>query len=87
MNHNSGVQELALQYMIEEKIDLDLFSESWFVPDNNLNWFHSTCKRAVIFCNNIETRRRCRVVASSDCWSGIEFGDILIVSCYLFPND
>lgn len=86
MNHSSGAQDLAFQYMSENGIDIGLFSEPWFISDNNPNWFRSTCKRAGIFCNNVETRKKCRMFASSECWSGVEFDNLLIVSCYLSPN-
>lgn len=86
-NHSSGAQDLALQYMAENEIDFGLFSEPWYIPENNANWFRSSCRRAAIFCNKVETRKRCRMVASHEGWSGVEFGDLLIVSCYLSPNE
>lgn len=86
-NHSSGAQALALQFMTEKKIDLGIFSEPWHVPENNPRWFHSTCKRAAIYCNDLEVRKRCRAIASSEGWSGIEMGDIFIASCYLSPNE
>lgn len=56
------------------------------MPDN-CNWLFSSCKRAAIFCYNLDTRKRCRLVASSVSWVGVEFGDMLLVSCYLSPNE
>lgn len=87
MNHSSGAQELALHQISELNVDIGCFSEPWRVPEQNSNWFYSTGRRSAIFCNSSNVRKKCSGVASSEDWVAVEMGDIIIISCYLSPNE
>lgn len=86
-NHSPGAQDLALQFIQERCIDMGCFSEPYYVLDCDTNWFTSDSKRAAIFCNNAALRKDIQFVASSGDWVSVRYKNIVIISCYLSPNE
>lgn len=87
MNHSPGAQDLALQYMTEENFSIGCFSEPWRIPDKDGNWYSSVSKRAAIFCSRVDVTKKCRLSTSSEDWVAMAFGDIIVISYYLSPNE